>query len=250
MNFGDVRNIEDYSYGNNKLQNSKKKSVVLFGCSFTYGQHLEDKYAFHSVLSKYTKRNVYNLGICGGSPRESLYLLRDKQIINQTVQNQNVEYVIYTYIQDQKRRLYTDITGNVPHFKKTEKGNALKFYNRHSYLYRTYTYRNITNYIYMNFIKDKDKYNLLRLYIKEINQEIKKTFGENTKFVILIYDDEKNDIQFFNSLSKEGLIIIDLNNLLHIDLDNNKYKISENDSHPNSKAWEVIVPALVKELKL
>lgn len=250
ITYVDIRDIEDYSFAGNNPETFKKKPIVLVGCSYTYGQHLEDKYAFHNVLAKYTKRFVYNLGVCGGSPREILFILRNNKIINRTIKNKNIDYVIYTYIQDHKHRLYTDITLNTPHFKKTDNGNALKFYKGSSYFYRTYTYRNFTDFIYMNFISSKTKYDLFNLYIKEITKEIKNLFGENTKFVILVYNISEDDIPSFDKLSKEGIIIINLNDLLNIDLYDQAYTISKDDYHPNAKAWEIIVPAIAKELNL
>ncbi len=62
---------DDFSYIVRKnLANSRKytkPSIILFGCSYTYGTFLEEKQTLGYKLTNLTKRNVYNEGIeaCG-----------------------------------------------------------------------------------------------------------------------------------------------------------------------------------------
>lgn len=59
-------------------KNGNKKSIVLFGCSYTYGDGLSEEETFSLQLYKSTKGyDVYNYGISGGGVQHMLYLLKD-----------------------------------------------------------------------------------------------------------------------------------------------------------------------------
>lgn len=92
---------------------------------------------------------------------------------------------------------------------------------------------------------------LFNIYLKAINTEIKTNFKnskqEPPQLIVLLYDDSEN---IRNFAKENGITVIGLSQLIDIDLDNVEYQISQTDCHPNSKAWDVIVPALVKELNL
>lgn len=51
------------------------------------------------------------------------------------------------------------------------------------------------------------------------------------------------------SLQNAGFIVIDRKNLVYFEDNDEKYRLSKTDIHPNEKAWDVIVPELVKYLK-
>lgn len=233
---------------------SKQSPVVLLGCSYTYGDGLADKDTFSALLAEYSNREIYNLGLGGRSPRTMLYLLRDN--FNYTKEeilknNTNVQYVIYTYIPDHKRRLYVNLVSNdIPFYKKDNNHLVL---TQVSLFKRTYVYKSLMELIYAYKIKyyPEDVFNLFHLYIKEINQEIKKQFhfgNEKTKFVILVYEEDEKDA--WEDIKDDNIIIIKVKDLTNIDVLSPEYKVAPNDCHPNEKAWQVIVPALMKELNM
>ena len=52
--------------------------IVLAGCSITRGDAIKSEDTFGAVLSEiYPKYRVYNIGVSGGSARETLYILRN-----------------------------------------------------------------------------------------------------------------------------------------------------------------------------
>ncbi len=227
------------------LPPSNKHDIVVAGCSFTYGDSLNDDETFSSVLSKFTNRNVYNIGISGGSPREILYILRNKNILNKLVDNpNNVEYFIYVFIGDHTNRLYYCNRPSAPFFLPIKNYTQLKYLEIPTML----TCSNLENYInlfltYNRFYKNQNK--LYELYIKEIKKEIENKFP-GTKFIILTYEPMEEDIKCH--LTDDGIKIIDVQTF-DKKLNTLEYKIP-NDVHPNAKAWQVIVPALAKELNL
>ena len=57
-----------------------KPSIVLFGCSFTWGSYLKENETFASVLSQYTGRTVYNRGLYGTGIPFMYFQLNDNNI--------------------------------------------------------------------------------------------------------------------------------------------------------------------------
>ena len=78
------------------------KRIVLFGCSVTYGNLLKEDKNFSGILSKITKRPVYNMAYDGWGPSHILKLLKEHRSL---IFGEEPEYIIYTYINDHKRRI-------------------------------------------------------------------------------------------------------------------------------------------------
>lgn len=243
------KRVRPFSY-----KNSEKDNIILTGCSFSYGDGLNDKENFGAVLSEQTKRNVLNLGICCASPRETLYILRNKEKFDLLKKEVNsAEYVIYTYFPPQKQRLYADICefDKTPHFISVNRGKTLKYTELPAFISQSFIikYLNLLFYEYIITPLNKDS-KLMLLYLKEIKKEIdikiKNNKNEPTKFVILEY--EKDKTINWDELKKDGAIIINADELTGTNLLTKEYRLE--DWHPNAKAWDIIVPALVEELNL
>lgn len=235
-------------------ENYNTPSIVLMGCSFTYGSLLNDDETFSYQLSKYTKKPIYNLGIRGGGPREMLYILRNKKWLNKlTKNNNNTEYIIYTYIYDHQRRLYLNRRSAVPSFKVT-KQNHLQQINYCKLLRRTIAIKRIQDFLFDKFYI-KNSFELFSIYIKEINEEIKRNYsykGKPTKLVILIYDAVWDKDMWANETlsNDENIIIIKVSDLLGKYIYEDKYYVTEDLHHPNARAWKEIIPPLTKKLNI
>ncbi len=231
------------------LEYANKTPIVLLGCSFPYGYALKDNETFHYLLAENIKSPVYNLSLIGGSTRETLYILRNPKVYPKLLNNNNhVRYFIYTYIPSHKKRLYANFRYQDPLFKNI---NNHLVYHQNELINRSFFLHNMALFYAENLSNHNEDFKLLKLYFKEINRTIQSkfdNFDENSKLVILIYGDTDN----FNwsELESDGIIIINLDELLGIHLSLNKEYTLKDGQHPNAKAWEVIVPALVKELKL
>lgn len=58
----------------------KNEDIIIAGCSFAQGACLYDDETISAVIAKkFPKYKVYNIGLCGGSQRETLYILRNSQ---------------------------------------------------------------------------------------------------------------------------------------------------------------------------
>lgn len=227
-----------------------KRPIILFGCSFVYGDSLKDNETFSAQLSKYTNRSVYNYGVSSGSPKETLYILR----YYKELQNiKNPEYIIFTYVTDHKRRLYmyswTDCELDMPRFKKIN--NSLVYDSKK----RNILYESRFAILLSEYIAEKksllpETNDLLNLYFTEIQKEIKRLYP-NTKFAILVYFEDGTEN--WNYLLKQGIDVINVQSLIDKDIKDIhsvEYIIAPDDIHPNAKAWQVIIPPLVKNLHL
>lgn len=229
-------------------------SILLLGCSYTYGWLLKNEDSFHSVLSQKIKKTVYNLGMCSASPREMLYILRHDDIINSIIKKENknsIKYVIYTYIGDHRNRLIIDLNCNSPHFRPENNFTSLK-YEKDKLIYHTFLYKFYKN-IQRNKLSNEYIDNLFLLYMKEIHKEVNRKFSNEEsqpKMVLLIYDSKEELNTIINELKADGYIVFYVNDLTDVNILSPEYQYSEDDIHPNKKAWDVIVPALVKKLNI
>lgn len=230
------------------IKNNEKRPIILFGCSFTYGDHLNDDETFGYVLSKNYDRTVYNFGVSSGSPREMLYMLSNSEKYLPKV---DAEYVFYVYIGDQARRLLFDNwpleSYSRPGFNVIDK--SIIFYTQPQFsIKRLIAYRAISQMIAEKRIANGDisAYNLLNLFFIQSYNKIKQQYP-NSRFVILVYDE--NGLENWSQLIDNDISIIKLWDIVDVNYYTQDYQVKD-DAHPNKKFWELIVPALSKKFKL
>ena len=233
--------------------NFDKKPIILYGCSYSYGYLLDEKDSFGTKLSKEAKRPVYNYSLASKGIQNMLYFLEKDEHYNDFSEP---EYVIYTFIDDHIRRLYTPCNAfdNIEFIEYTQTKNDLKRKNTPlKFLHSLYVYNKLENFIYHKFTeKNQEKcMDFALLHFEQAKKQFEKHYP-NTKFILLLYPTENN--VFINSekwqkLKDDGVIIYNLNDLTDVDLTKDEYKLSDK-VHPNEKAWEVITEALVKKLNL
>ena len=79
----------------------------------------------------------------------------------------------------------------------------------------------------------------------EAKEEMQKHW-KNTKYVVVFYTAYPNDNYLKEKLKENDFIVIDADELAEKNLRDDKYM--RPDYHPTGKAWDVIVPKLIKEL--
>lgn len=244
INKSDFRKVEK------SLTENNKPAIMLLGCSYTYGTGLKENEVFSSILFKETNRTIYNLGITSGSPAEALYLLRNPQIRKEIVGDEEpIEFVIFTYIPGHEKRLFTDT--KVPKFKAIKKDTQLVPANS-DLLFKNHTFQYFVRNSKLGYKIVRKRIPIIsNLYFQEIRKEVYKNFP-NSKFIILVYDYVGIDNRINNfelGIYANADKVLVLNDIVDIDLTSLDYK-GEDKIHPNVKAWDHIVPALVKELNL
>ena len=222
--------------------NSKKKPILIFGCSFIWGSDLDDNQTFSYKLGQMTKRPIYNRARMGWGLQHMLYQLQQDEFYKIVPKP---EYIIYVYISGHESRLTTPVSPTFPNcyyiFYKMKKGKLIT--QRRTF----YTDKFLLQHFYKNKYSNSQIFDMLPYFI-EAKNIVEKRWGKDVKFVVLFYE-KMYDENFIKELNKLGYITINEQEL-PISASDVKYHLSETDNHPNEKAWDEIVPFLVKSLDL
>ncbi len=244
------------------IQNSTSPPILIFGCSFGYGFKLRKEQAFAYKLAKITNRTVYNRSISSYDFQYMPYVLEHMDIKNELLQDfgetKQPEYIIFVLIDNHLYRQYRYFIGaDQPyediHYKKTN--NTLTYCKPKTFIFSFPIFRFIYEHYSWIAYKRKDfseTFSLMKLHFEKTKAIVDKKFP-GTKIVILNYegwkDSELQNRKIWKEFEDEGFIVIHTSKITNEFLYLDKYKIP-NDVHPNEKAWDLIVPALAKELNL
>lgn len=231
-----------------------KKPLVLYGCSYSFGYLLKENEAFAAKLSEITKRPVYNYSISSKGIQNMLYFLEKDDHFGDFSEP---EYVIYTFIDDHVRRLFTpcNANDNIEFIEyKTENNDLIRKNTPLKYLHSLYIFNKLQNFLYNKFLKHQKENENMDLVIKyfEKSKELLEKHCPNTKFIILLYPTGSNN--YINSnkwseLEEKGFIILNINDLTQKDMTKSEYKLADN-VHPNAAAWEIITKSLKEKFIL
>lgn len=238
--------------------NYKKKPVVFFGCSYVYGYLLDKDQTLTYKIAANAKRPVYSRAFQGWGIQHMLYQVRQQKFYDQV---QEPEYAIFLMMFDHFRRLYSInlMSANMLNEERAlrykikddtlvEITDSNPFLNSAKRLY-------LINKLHQAYVKhiilredNYDEYSRFALkHFIESKQEMEKHW-KNTKYIVLYYNDFYNEDEFTKALEDNGFQVISLPALTNVDLEDEKYKIT--DGHPSEEAFEIISQALIKELKL
>ena len=228
---------------------NSKPEIVLFGCSFTYGDLLNDNETFSYQLAKETGYKVINRAKSGWSVQHMLFQLENDDFYKIVPKS---DYVIYLHIPQHIRRVYLpgDWDKNI-YYKKTKDGKLVLKQHSFNYFHTNLIGQIISWYsCKLGEFSEKE----LDFYFQHFTQSvenIRKHWGNDTKIIFFNYYDNytHDDIteKYYNQMKEQGVIIVKLKDLSKTDYTDSKYKI-ENDGHPNAKAWREITPLFIEYL--
>ena len=246
---------------------SRKRPILLLGCSYTYGQGIIKNKNFSSQLQNYTKRKVNNFAEMGNGLTSNLCYVEG---FKNTILKNKYEYIIYTWMYNHLERVEVSVI--CYYLSEIAKRNKDKSF-RNKLIYfadKFYFIKLIKAKKFVGKDGNRTEENIKNLYaynkflfikIKElVQQEI-----PDAKFYILFYDDlaydwhegfQKDSLNTdnWNELKKYGYNIITTKELVGDILWKDEYKLKtdpfQEPHHPNEKAWELIVPALAKKLDI
>lgn len=244
--------VDKNSFRKPSNEKSKNPPIYIFGCSFAYGEKLNDNETFGAKLAEITNRPVYTFAYPGFSVQHMLYQLDNMDFSKYP----KPKTIIYIYISDQMRRLMTDFNQpvqNVQYPRYELKNGDLKFKEKIKFSYvNFYCLRKIYCYFQNSRAANakfaEENYDLLEKHFLAINSKIKEKFP-NSQFIILLYN--PTDKEFFRSkktLEDQGIKVTTTADLSPINLSNDEYKLK--DSHPSAKVWEILTPKFVEKTGL
>ena len=230
----------------------KKRPIMLMGCSYIYGLYLDENHSPHYKLSEITKRPVFNYALPGKGFQHALYIIQNK-IYDKTMKNP--EYCIYVMMNDHIRRMYSpvmfsDIYGQ-PEYKIYPDGIVKYKKDSLSWYKKLFIVYYIGNYYYFSIFEKRHDIHQKNIfsYIRAMKSELEKQYPD-IKFVLLLYDDFNTYGIDFNPLKKDGITVIQTKELTGCNFWSNEYFVSDNDTHPVEKVWDIVIPALAKRLKI
>lgn len=259
---------EYYDVPNKKMrpiagENFKKNPIVLFGCSVTYGNLLKDNENFSGVLSKITKRPVYNMA---GDGWTFAHMLKNLQS-NPTIENINPDYIIYTYIIDQKRRLFfyqgwPHDTGLYLRYKIDRHNKLVEVKEDYPLYWRSAFVKTMQIFIQQVNVLNTEKTSKLMLRILDESVKIMKQRYPHAKLIMLLYDDpdcergarEIYDNNYYlsqdelNAIKNMGFEIVNIEEEMGFPTCTADYKVDNH--HPSAKFWNEFTPKLVKKLNM
>lgn len=228
----------------------KTRPIVLLGCSFAFGQGLDYKDIFSVKLSEVAKRPVYNYAKKGKGLQSSLFIIQKG-----VIEPKNPEYIIYLYMDDHIRRLYSscsidDYVG-YPIYSLNKDGYMELKYDYFPLYRQFYTFYYWNNVVFKKILKQNSSYNskLLTAYFKSMNQAIKEKYPD-TKFVVLAFTNQEFLKYDSLNLKDEEIIFINSNLLAGEDLTAEEYWQSKDDTHPTAEVWKILAPIVSEELNL
>jgi|GEM_PF-2368187 len=239
------------SFRPDENMNSRLKPVLLMGCSFTYGDGLDENETMSYKLGKLTGRPIYNRAGKGFGPSHFLYQLKNENFYKL---HREPEYIIYLFISNHENRIY----------KFKIEPLAVEFQPRYKYHNGTleeikpkFTDRFITTEAYQYFRQAPlNVTEELTAYFSEAQKEIKKHWKDAKLTVLLMPSakgadcehDQKKLADMEEALKNTGIRAVNLEKLVNNDFSDEKFKAD--GYHPSAYAWDVILPELIKELKL
>ena len=242
-------------------EKNTKSPILIFGGSYAYGTQLKENENFGYKLFKLTKRDVYNKGIevCG---IQHMYYLIDNPKFYRTIQK-TPEYAIFVFIPSHLQRLHNYIfpsplqtNGAYLHYDLQE--NKIKLRKDFPLLYKSFLIKKLLAKIDEKnpSITQKNKIKNANLAVKlfiESQKKLKEKYP-NIKFVVLrFYQDfdfrETHETpSMWEELEKNGVIVLNSHDLIGRYF--TKEETTEDKLHPNTQAWDELIPPLIKKLNL
>lgn len=206
------------------------KAVVFFGCSFTFGEGLDDADSFPYKVGKKLGKDyqVYNFGFHGYGSHQMLAML-ENGFLDEIASKHKTLYLFYTTIHSHELRSagesFWDQDGpcyKLENGKLVHKG-SFRDNNQDS------------DALALSFGKDQKMLDLHIAIMEEGNRFTLEKY--HTPLTIITWP----GIKYAKKLQEEGLMVLDLRDLLNT---GPEYTIPD-DGHPNQRATEIVADRIV-----
>ncbi len=256
-------NIDKYARRDtplNKESRERSKFLIFAGCSFTFGEGLNDNETLPFFSGYYSSHyHSYNYGMGGASPGD--VLIRLKAISKSEEISEKSGWVIYPYIDDHLGRLTgpMSVVGkwawNKLHFYRSKDGQIQYDGTFESVmpiktnLYRLLANTNIVQYFNIDipWKTTNDNWEFLTQVIEQIKVLAKLKFNTNN-FAVLFYPGSNTSRRLIPFLERYHIKYIDFS---HWDVNSltKGHPWIPLDGHPSSETNRLIAKTLVRELE-
>ncbi len=231
------------------------KKLQTFNDTYEQRNYFSDVNRYKTVGSK-NKKPVYNFAYSGWGPAHPIYLLTHEKLLNEV---NNPEYIIYVLIDYHPHRI-TSVNispkDNECYLKYPVKNGKVQDFNpKYPVWYKSYFIRLAERALSQKndtWIEDEHKFknddDLQATFIEWKNLSDKK--WSNTKVVIFAYPNNLCSRCDFEKMKKAGITVLTPSSEIEKEFAENSEKYTFPDGHPDEKAWDVLVPYIVKQLNL
>ncbi|MBQ8886077.1 MAG: hypothetical protein IJY61_00055 [Candidatus Gastranaerophilales bacterium] len=244
-----------YEYGRQPVGlEYNKKPIVIFGCSYAYGQGLNSNQTLSYKLSHQAKVPAYSRSHSGWGIQHMLYQV-EKPLFYEKVPEPS--HAIYVYIPDHMNRLYFhsfilfDTLIEKFNLRYKEKNGELQEVKHDNFLFnqiqRLYIINKINQYIVINTPKGSKQYDFALKHFIVAKEKMQEQW-KNTKYVVIFYTAKKEDVYLKKKLEENDFIILDADEMANKNLRDNEYM--SRDYHPTEEAWNLITPKIIEYLNL
>jgi hypothetical protein len=228
-------------------ENSTKKPILWFGCSFAEGAGLTDKQAPCFKISELTSRSCINRAKGATGPQFMYYQL--KQGINV-----DTDLIIYIFMYNHLQRLYNyQINPLIDMFnlrytiKDFELVDVTPTFNP---LYSSFFVKRILNKkVALEAKTEGYEFKLFNRIMKK-SYDLAQEKYPNSKFIMIEFPElTKKELPEYEirRLESMGIIVVKVKDLIpDVDVYNKKYWLSDK-IHPSEELWDLVLPKLNKE---
>ncbi|MRS59823.1 hypothetical protein [Larkinella terrae] len=230
------------------------KYALFFGCSFTYGEGVDEKKTMPYYFSQLTGYHAYNYGFSGYSPLHMLGLLQSRNLPSEVEEKEGV--AIYTYINHHINRVTPHthwlrfMDGRIPYLNPKTMVIEGTIANKQptkkqliDWMYKS----NIREYFAVGFPGRYYTHHYQRMVdVVRKSKELYQAQFKNNNFYLLIFPGQPMEPEMKKLFQEAGIQMLDYSNLF----DSRKYMLPFDASHPNGEAYRMVMEKLAKDLKL
>ena len=241
--------------------NTIKKYAIFLGCSFVFGDGLNDKETIPYLFAERKKEfQPYNFGYSGYGPNHALVKLQYNQVKGQVKQQNGIGF--YLYIHDHINRTIGSMSAIQSHHGESpdyeiEDGELFHkgfFLKAHPYKTWIFNHMKLSSFlrhfgIGYPFRLNDGHYDLTSSVLEKISKNYEKQFGNNNFYVIfypsMSEQDYAQDENIILRLRNKGIKVLDYRKLFN-PLEEGLY--IHHDNHPTNKANKILVKQILKDL--
>lgn len=243
---------------NDSVEVKSNNAALFFGCSYTFGEGVEDNETAASLFQQAT-RNEYkslNFGVEGYGPHQTLAIL-ENELEKEALENHKPKIAVYQMIPDHIFRLkrisgwdyfgpkYELINDSDVQYQGSFNSNFVgrsKVLLNKSYLFKNLTLGNRTY--------DTIDIELLGSVIKKSATLFEARYGGD--FYVILWQERLGEKDLYQQIHKQltdlGIKVIEIKNILPTFYPNSPTYIIEKDFHPNKNAHSLVAQYLADSL--
>ena len=239
-------------------------NTIFMGCSFTYGEGLDDHETLAYKVNKFKKLNAINTGVGG-------YGFKQAKIKTEKFINKNTKNIIYfalplshayrddRFIKQIKEKKNTNIKfykENIKFYNKEEINHSLikKLIAPIYYFVKSFdtikAFNGVKNIMVKSFENKENKNKIEKNYINDLKEFDEKMNKNEINFIILVYDyDDENKVMVNNIKKKLNANILLVSEIVNLkfEKDFKEQYAFKLDGHPNNK-FNKLISEYLKDL--